>query len=315
MGTVSFENDHFAAITGYGDYVHGNVTICHVCYVEGLGHNLFLVGQFCDGDLEVAFRSKICYVRNLEGEDLLIGARDSNLYTISISDMAASFPVCLMSKSTSTKSCPMCEEYFEKRSQAVSTNSDAPTTLYNEDIPSPSVVVKTMKLLLHPLTHTWRKARLLEQVIGNPSKPFMTISRLNTNAKVCMYALTVSTAKPKNIKEAMKYHSWIELMQEELHPFERLNVWELVARPVDKNIIRVKWLLKNKTDAENTVIRNKSKLVAKGYHQEEGIDFEESFTSVPRFKAVRMFIAYDAHKNFTIFQMDVKTAFRNGSLK
>ncbi|GJS22907.1 retrovirus-related pol polyprotein from transposon TNT 1-94 [Tanacetum coccineum] len=104
MGTVRFGNDNFAAITGYGDYTHGNITICHVYYVEGLGHNLFSVGQFCDGDLEVAFRSKTCYVRNLEGDDLLTGGRDSNLYTISISDMAASSPICLMSKATSTKS-------------------------------------------------------------------------------------------------------------------------------------------------------------------------------------------------------------------
>ncbi|GJV38938.1 retrovirus-related pol polyprotein from transposon TNT 1-94 [Tanacetum coccineum] len=104
MGTVRFGNDNFAAITGYGDYIHGNITICHVYYVEGLGHNLFSVGQFCDGDLEVAFRSNTCYVRNLQGDDLLTGGRDSNLYTISISDMAASSPVCLMSKATSTKS-------------------------------------------------------------------------------------------------------------------------------------------------------------------------------------------------------------------
>ncbi|GJT78557.1 retrovirus-related pol polyprotein from transposon TNT 1-94 [Tanacetum coccineum] len=100
----ALENDHFAAITGYGDYVHGNVTICHVYYVEGLGHNLFSIGQFYDGDLEVAFRSKTCYVRNLEGYDLLTGARESNLYMISISDMAASSPVCLMSKVALTKS-------------------------------------------------------------------------------------------------------------------------------------------------------------------------------------------------------------------
>ncbi|GKB93109.1 hypothetical protein Tco_0979246 [Tanacetum coccineum] len=62
MGTVRFGNDNFAAIIGFGDYIHGNITICHVYYVEGLGHNLFIVGQFCDGDLEVAFRSKTCYV-------------------------------------------------------------------------------------------------------------------------------------------------------------------------------------------------------------------------------------------------------------
>ncbi|GJZ09318.1 retrovirus-related pol polyprotein from transposon TNT 1-94 [Tanacetum coccineum] len=104
MGTVRFGNDNFAAITGYGDYIHGNITICHVYYVEGLGHNLFSVGQFCDGDLEVVFRSNTCYVRNLQRDDLLTGGRDSNLYTISISGMAASLPVCLMSKATSTKS-------------------------------------------------------------------------------------------------------------------------------------------------------------------------------------------------------------------
>ncbi|GJV92791.1 hypothetical protein Tco_1540604 [Tanacetum coccineum] len=71
IGIVCFGNDHFAAITGYGDYVHANITIFHVYYVEGLGHNLFSVGQFYDGNLEVAFRSKTCYVRNLEGDDLL----------------------------------------------------------------------------------------------------------------------------------------------------------------------------------------------------------------------------------------------------
>ncbi|GJZ11809.1 integrase, catalytic region, zinc finger, CCHC-type containing protein [Tanacetum coccineum] len=103
MGTVRFGNYNFAAITGYGDYIQGNITICHVYYVEGLGHNLFSVGQFCDDDLEVAFLSKTCYVQNLEGDDLLTGGRESNLYIISISDMAASSPVCLMSKATSTK--------------------------------------------------------------------------------------------------------------------------------------------------------------------------------------------------------------------
>ncbi|GJX25135.1 hypothetical protein Tco_0231431 [Tanacetum coccineum] len=89
MGTVRFGNDLFAAITRYGDYVQGNITICHVYYVEGLGHNLFSVGQFCDGDLEVAFRSKTCYVRNLEGDDLLTRERESN-YTLSL------FPIWLL---------------------------------------------------------------------------------------------------------------------------------------------------------------------------------------------------------------------------
>ncbi|GJS18702.1 retrovirus-related pol polyprotein from transposon TNT 1-94 [Tanacetum coccineum] len=90
---------------------------------------------------------------------------------------------------------------------------------------------------------------------------------------------------------------------------------ELVPRPEGKNVIALKWLWKNKCDAENIVVRNKTRLVAKGYKQEEGIDFEESFAPVARLEAVRMFIAYAAHKNITIFQMDVKTAFLNGPLK
>ncbi|GJV34667.1 retrovirus-related pol polyprotein from transposon TNT 1-94 [Tanacetum coccineum] len=94
------------------------------------------------------------------------------------------------------------------------------------------------------------------------------------------------TIEPKNIKEAMSDHSWIESMQDELHQFERLDVWELVPRPDGKNIIAVKWLWKNKSDAEDIVIRNKSHLVAKGYKQEEGIDFEESFALVARLEAV-----------------------------
>ncbi|GJT19259.1 hypothetical protein Tco_0877965 [Tanacetum coccineum] len=86
-GTVRFGNDQIAKIMGYGDYQLGNVTISRVYYVEGLGHNLFSVGQFCDSDLEVAFRKHTCYVQNLDGADLLSGSRDANLYTISLDDM------------------------------------------------------------------------------------------------------------------------------------------------------------------------------------------------------------------------------------
>ncbi|GJU02987.1 retrovirus-related pol polyprotein from transposon TNT 1-94 [Tanacetum coccineum] len=143
----------------------------------------------------------------------------------------------------------------------------------------------------------------------------MTRQQLHTDSEVCMYALTVSTIKLKNIKEAMEDHSWIESMQDELNQFERLQVWELVLRPEGKNIIALKWLWKNKCDAKNIVVQNKTRLMAKGYKQEEGIDFEESFAPVACLEAIRMFIAYAAHKNITIFQMDVKTTFLNGPLK
>ncbi|GJZ15216.1 retrovirus-related pol polyprotein from transposon TNT 1-94 [Tanacetum coccineum] len=102
--TVRFENNHIARIIRYGDYQLGNVTILRVYYVEGLGHNLFSVGQFCNADLEVAFRKNTCFIRNLEGIDLLSGSRDTNLYTISLDDMLKISPTFLLSKASKTKS-------------------------------------------------------------------------------------------------------------------------------------------------------------------------------------------------------------------
>ncbi|GJX34948.1 retrovirus-related pol polyprotein from transposon TNT 1-94 [Tanacetum coccineum] len=101
---IKFGNDHVAKILGYGDYQIGNVTISRVYYVEGLGHNLFSVGQFCDSNLEVAFCQHTCFIRNLEGVDLLTGSRGNNLYTLSLGDMMASSPICLLSKASKTKS-------------------------------------------------------------------------------------------------------------------------------------------------------------------------------------------------------------------
>nr|GEU67189.1 copia protein [Tanacetum cinerariifolium] len=115
--------------------------------------------------------------------------------------------------------------------------------------------------------------------------------------------------------EAMADSAWIESMQEELHQFDRLNVWDLVDIPLCKNVINMKWLWKNKRDEENIVIQNKSRLVAKGYAQKEGVDFKESFAPVAQLEAVRLFIAYAAHKSFTVYQMDVKTTFLYGPLK
>nr|GEY35133.1 retrovirus-related Pol polyprotein from transposon TNT 1-94 [Tanacetum cinerariifolium] len=103
LGTVKFGNDHVAKIMGYGDYQIKNVTISRVYFVEGLGHNLFSVGEFCDSDLEVAFRQHTCFIHNLEGVDLLTQSRGNNLCTLSLGDMMASSPICLLSKALETK--------------------------------------------------------------------------------------------------------------------------------------------------------------------------------------------------------------------
>nr|GFB49252.1 integrase, catalytic region, zinc finger, CCHC-type, peptidase aspartic, catalytic [Tanacetum cinerariifolium] len=104
IGTIRFGNDHFGAIMGYGDYVIGDSAISRVYYVEGLGHNLFSVGQFYDSDMEVAFRKHSCYVRDINCVKLIKGSCGSNLYTISIEDMMKSSPICFLSKASKNKS-------------------------------------------------------------------------------------------------------------------------------------------------------------------------------------------------------------------
>nr|GEV14724.1 hypothetical protein [Tanacetum cinerariifolium] len=576
---------------------NGNITITRVYFVEGLGHNLFLVGQFCDTDLEVAFRRNTCFIRDLDGVDLLKGNRSTNLYTIILHEMASASPICLMARAPPTKSwlwhqrlshlnfdtindltkndlvsslpkfkyakeylCPSCEQGKSKRASHppkpvlnskqrlhllhmdlcgpmrvasingkryvlvivddysrytwvhfLKTKDEMPEVIKNflkkifvhlqapvlkeffdsvgithetfaaktpqqngvvehrnrtlveaastiktsyeliqgrkpdisyfyvfgalcypkndrEDISklgakgdvglfigysanfvayrvynrrtrkimemmnvtfdelsamafeqnssrpglqsltsgqisseleltyAPSTITpqrlseRDLDILFESLHNEFLGGRLakvprvipaalvlqnlqaptasmsfqdsastkdhpLEQVIGEPSRPVLTRNQLKTDGDMRIYALTVSILEPKTIKEALTGPAWIESMQEELHHFIRLDVWELVSSPDGIKPLTLKWLFKNKRDEENMVIRNKTHLVVRAYRQEEGIDFEESFVLVSRMEAIRIFLAYAAQKGFTVYQMDVKTAFLHGSLK
>ncbi|GJX32323.1 retrovirus-related pol polyprotein from transposon TNT 1-94 [Tanacetum coccineum] len=544
-GTVRFENDHFGAIMGYGDYLIGVSLISRVYFVKGLGHNLFSIRQFCDSDLEVAFRKHSYYVRDIDGVDLIKGSCDSNLYTISVEDMMKSSPICLLSKASKNKSwlwhhhlnhlnfvsrTPQQNDIVERRNctlvkdartmliffkalmflwaEAVATpffgalcypTNDSedlgklqPTTdigifvgyalskkgyrIYNKRTrqiietiyvqfdelsepmapvklgtgPAPSLLTpgqissglvpnpvpaapyvpptnKELEILFQPMfdeylepprverpvppasavqvpvnsagtpssttidqdapstshspsssalqspsshqgvaagsniiednplahadndpfvnvfalepsseasssgdvssaesTHVtqphhhlgkWSKDHPLENVIGNPSRPVSTRKQLATDALWCLYNSVLSKVKPKNFKSVVTEDCWFQAMQDEIHEFDRLQVWELVPRPDCVMIIALKWIYKVKLDEYGDVLKNKARLVAKGYRQEEGIDFEESFAPVARIEAIRIFIANAASKNMTIYQMDVKTAFLNGELK
>ncbi|GKC68531.1 putative ribonuclease H-like domain-containing protein, partial [Tanacetum coccineum] len=135
----------------------------------------------------------------------------------------------------------------------------------------------------------WSKDHPLDNIIGNPSR--------------------------LNFKSAITKDCWFQAMQDEIHEFDRLQVWELVPQPDCVMIIALKWIYKVKLDKYGDVLKNNARLVAKGYQQEEGIDLEESFAPVARIEAIRIFIANAASKNMNIYQMDVKTAFLNGELK
>nr|GEY74604.1 hypothetical protein [Tanacetum cinerariifolium] len=168
--------------------------------------------------------------------------------------------------------------------------TQAPTVTYTENINQAETISENAQVEDDEFINifcTSTKDHPLYQVIRNPSQSVRARRQLESDGNMCMFALT----------------------------FDRLDVWELVDRPLCKNVINIKWLWKNKCDEENTVIRNKSRLVAKGYAQNEGVDFEESFALVARLEAVRLFIAYAAHKSFTVYQMDVKMEFLYGPLK
>nr|GEX68505.1 reverse transcriptase domain-containing protein [Tanacetum cinerariifolium] len=517
LGSVKFGNDQIVTILGYGDLIQGAVIIKRVYYVEGLNHNLFFVRQFCDADLEVAFRKSTCYIRDLKGNDVLTGSRGTYLYSITLQDTSSPNPICLMAKATSSQAwlwhrrlshlnfdtinlllsndiviglpklkfvkdhlcsslrivqtdkgmeflnktlhayfaseginhqtfvartpkqngvvkrqnrtlveaartmlsaakvprhektpyhiindwkpsvkffyifgslCYIVRDgenldkmkgkgdafiflgystqsrayrVFKKRTRvivetihvnfhelpqmasdhfssdpvpqcqimALEHDSLSPGPQCQENVPhAAGIVTKSNELdflfslmfdeLLNGSTHVVSKSSAvttadapnqcqqqhttplntlttpgptyhpLEQVIGNPSQSVRTRRKLESDGEMCMFALTVSQTEPKNIKDSIANSAWIESMQEELHQFDRLDVWELVERQLCKNVINMKWLWKNKRDEENVVICNKSRLVAKGYAQKEGVDFEESFAPVAQLEAVRL---------------------------
>ncbi|GJZ98634.1 retrovirus-related pol polyprotein from transposon TNT 1-94 [Tanacetum coccineum] len=306
MGTIKFKNDQFTRIMGFGNYQIGNVTTSRVYYVEELGHNLILVSQFCDSGLEVAFQKHSCFVRDLEGVDLLKGSRGTNVYTLSLEDMLKSSPICLLSKASKTKSHisseivpniisstpyvlpskkdwdilfqPMFDEYFHPLPSVVSLVPHVAAPIHDDTTGTPSSTI----IDKDAPSAKWTKDHPLDNVIGNPSQPVSTRRQLQTDAMWCYFDAFLTKFDLKNYKEAMKESRWIKAMQEEIYEFDRL--------------------------------QNKARLVAKGYHQEEGIDFKESFAPVAWIEAIKIFIANVAHKNMIIYQMYVKTAFLNGVL-
>nr|GEY85940.1 retrovirus-related Pol polyprotein from transposon TNT 1-94 [Tanacetum cinerariifolium] len=457
LGTVRFGNDHIAAILGYGDLKWGNITITMVYFVEGLGHNLFSVGQFYDADLEVAFKGNTCLIRDLDDVDFLKGNRSINLYTINLYDMASASLICLPKfKYAKEHVCPSCKQGKSKRASPPTKpilNSKQRLHLLHMDLcgpmrvvsikedlcPSSSPVIivytdngtefknqvlneyfdsvgithensvaktpqqngvverknrtlveaaRTMLIFSHASfflwaeavdtaalcypkndredigklgakgdigffirysanfvayrVYNWRTRKIMETMNvkfdelpqrpserdldilfeplhneylgGRPAKAPRAI--LATPMEQLLQALTASIImEPKTVKEALTDPAWIKSMQKELHQFIRLDVWELVPLPDGIKPLTLKWLFKNKHDEEYTVICNKTHPVVRGYRQEEGIDFEESFAPFARMEAIRIFLAYAAHKRFTMYQMDVKTAFLHGSLK
>ncbi|KAL8124254.1 hypothetical protein AgCh_012047 [Apium graveolens] len=163
-----------------------------------------------------------------------------------------------------------------------------------------------------PSARKWTKAHTPDLIIGDPEAGIRTRTATSNE---CLYHSFLSQTEPKKVEEALQDANWVQAMQDELNEFERNKVWTLVPRPKNKSVVGTKWVFRNKTDSDRIITRNKARLVAKGYSQQEGIDYDETFAPVARLEAIRIFFAYAAHKKFTVFQMDVKSAFLNGELE
>ncbi|GKC83400.1 retrovirus-related pol polyprotein from transposon TNT 1-94 [Tanacetum coccineum] len=239
---------------------------------------------------------------------------------------------------------PMFDKYFNPPTNTVSlvqeatapravVLADSPvSTSIDQDAPSTSIPLtqeqehsliisrgssSNVRQTHTPVEHLgrWTKDHPIANVIGDPSRSISMRKQLKTDAMWCYFDAFLTSVEPKNFKQEMIKPSWIDAMQEEIHEFERLEVWELVPCLDKVFLIKLKWIYKVKTDDFGGVLKNKARLVAQGFRQEEGVDFEESFAPVARIEAIRIFVANAAHKNITIYQMDVKTAFLNGNLK
>nr|GFA41655.1 putative ribonuclease H-like domain-containing protein [Tanacetum cinerariifolium] len=208
----------------------------------------------------------------------------------------------------------------------VTTNSDEPNGVETD--------VSNMKTTITPSpTPTLRihKDHPKSQIIGHVDTPIQTRNKSKevgeqsfiatihqktnpTLLQFCLFSCFLSQVKPKKISDALQDPSWVEAMQEELLQFKIQNVWTLVDCPKEVRPIGIKWVLKNKKDKRGIVIRNKAKLVAQGHTQEEGIDYDDVFAPVARIEAIRLFLSYASFMGFTVYQMDVKSAFLYGTI-
>nr|GEU63479.1 integrase, catalytic region, zinc finger, CCHC-type, peptidase aspartic, catalytic [Tanacetum cinerariifolium] len=332
MGTVRFGNDNFVAITCYGDYIQGNITIFHVYYVEGLGHNLFSIGQVCNGDLKVDFRSKTCYVRNLERDDLLTGGHKSNLYNVSISDIAASSPVnekkyilvivddysrytwvyFLYSKDETPEIIKkfIAQAQLNYKAKVCKIRTDNGTEFKNATLKAHYEMLGIMQQF--STAHTLQQNGVVERL----ATACFTQNRSITHTRFNKTPYELLRGRKPNVEYFYEFNSLCYPTNDhddlgKMKPKADIGVFIASGKEI-REVCSSDVVSTGGASCSSILIED---VEAKGYRQEEGIDFEESFASVARLEAVRMFIAYATHKNTTIFQMNVKMAFLNGPLK
>ncbi|GJY41917.1 putative ribonuclease H-like domain-containing protein [Tanacetum coccineum] len=187
--------------------------------------------------------------------------------------------------------------------------SPIPTTRIHKDHPKDQIIGD-----INSATQTRRMTKISEEhaMVSYIKKQRRTNHKDYQN---CLFACFLSQIEPKKVIQALTDPSWIEAMQEELLQFKLQKVWTLVDLPKGKRAIGTKWVYRNKKDERGIVVRNKARLVAQGYTQEEGIDYDEVFAPVARIEAIRLFLAYASFMGFIVYQMDVKSEFLYGTIE
>nr|GEY42055.1 hypothetical protein [Tanacetum cinerariifolium]GEY43299.1 hypothetical protein [Tanacetum cinerariifolium] len=169
--------------------------------------------------------------------------------------------------------------------------------IYDGSSPSRLVFLPEAGCDTYPYKKRWKNDHPLHKIIGDPKSSVRTRAQI---ANSCLFACLLSSIELANVIEALKNAEWVSAMQEELDQFTRLKVWRLVPRPKCKTIMNTKWIFKNKKDESSLVIQNKTRLKAQGYRQEEGINYDETFSPVAQIEAIHLFLAYVASKDFTV---------------
>nr|GEX32046.1 copia protein [Tanacetum cinerariifolium] len=291
-------------IAGYEDVVIGSMRIKEVYYVEGLGHNLFSVGQFCNKGLKVAFRKSICFVRNEDGVDFLTDDRSSNLYAIALTERVRT------DNGTEFKNKTLAKFFDEVSKTSKKDFEDLFHNFYDEYFDS-SKIMKSSTTNVETLINEEVVHEVSESFQGESSSPSLNDDVQQSPEEVILpqtNTQSMSNNMILNVDEASTSHNVFNERLEDAY-------FDAIPRPEYKTIIKTNWIFKNKKDESSLVIRNKARLVAVGYSQQEDIDYVETFAPVARIEAIRLFLAYAVHKDFTVFQMDVKTTFLNGILK
>ncbi|KAI3791236.1 hypothetical protein L2E82_04934 [Cichorium intybus] len=234
-----------------------------------------------------------------------------------------------MAPESESTTLPVEQDHSDDRNDA---NFQGENEVENNDLDTQSEVQSEAEEIIpeinpkydpnYPPMIKWTRDHPKSQIIGTTSAGVLTRAQakekqaaLFSKVEFCMFHSFISKIEPKTVKVALDHADWVQAMQDELNEFERNRVWRLVPTPEKASVLGMKWVFRNKLDKEGNVIRNKARLVVKGYCQEEGIDYEETFAPVARLESVRIFLAYAAHKCFDVYQMDVKCAFLNGELE